>query len=147
MLIMCVVLEVEKWMLEIEIIKSYVGLVGEFDFQKGMVSMIFGVGYKVDIIVVLVIVGGIGVICQVLELVCMVNFDLWVFVSDLIWFNYIIIMNFMGVVQVSYCYFDNVSCLVDFDVMKVDILVVKKGDVVLLYGCCYNLIGVNLMLE
>ncbi|MTH62745.1 aromatic amino acid transaminase [Paracoccus shanxieyensis] len=145
--IMRAVLEAEKRMLETETTKSYAGLAGEPDFQKGMASMILGAGYKADTTAALATVGGTGAIRQALELARMANPDLRVFVSDPTWPNHITIMNFMGVAQVSYRYFDNASRSVDFDAMKADISAAKKGDVVLLHGCCHNPTGANLTLE
>ena len=145
--IMRAVLEAEKRMLETETTKSYAGLAGEPDFQKGMATMILGAGYKADTTAALATVGGTGAIRQALELARMANPDLRVFVSDPTWPNHITIMNFMGVAQVSYRYFDNASRSVDFDAMKADISAAKKGDVVLLHGCCHNPTGANLTLE
>ena len=145
--IMRAVLSAEKRMLETETTKSYAGLAGEPDFQKGMATMILGAGYKADTTAALATVGGTGAIRQALELARMANPDLRVFVSDPTWPNHITIMNFMGVAQVSYRYFDNASRSVDFDAMKADISAAKKGDVVLLHGCCHNPTGANLTLE
>ena len=43
-----------------------------------------------------------------------------------------------------YRYFDNTSGGVDFGGMMEDLGQVRKGDVVLLHGCCHNPTGANL---
>lgn len=145
--IMRAVLAAEQRMLETETTKSYAGLAGEPDFQKGMAELILGQGYNPDTTAVLATVGGTGAIRQALELARMASPDLRVFVSDPTWPNHVSIMNFMGLPQVSYRYFDAETRGVDFDAMKADISAAKKGDVVLLHGCCHNPTGANLTLE
>ncbi|MGY9048721.1 MAG: aminotransferase class I/II-fold pyridoxal phosphate-dependent enzyme, partial [Rhodobacterales bacterium] len=52
----------------------------------------------------------------------------------------------MGIEMVPYRYFDDETRGVDFDGMLEDIAQAKKGDVVLLHGCCHNPTGANLNL-
>ena len=145
--IMRAVRAAESRMLETETTKTYAGLAGEPEFQKAMAELILGDGYKAETTAALATVGGTGAIRQALELARMANPDLRVFVSDPTWPNHISIMNFMGLPQVSYRYFDNDTRGVDFEAMKADISDAKKGDVVLLHGCCHNPTGANLTLE
>ena len=145
--IMRAVRAAESRMLETEATKTYAGLAGEPEFQKAMAELILGDGYKAETTAALATVGGTGAIRQALELARMANPDLRVFVSDPTWPNHISIMNFMGLPQVSYRYFDNDTRGVDFEAMKADISDAKKGDVVLLHGCCHNPTGANLTLE
>ena len=145
--IMRAVLDAERRMLETETTKTYAGLAGEPDFQKAMADLILGDGYQPETTAVLATVGGTGAIRQALELARMANPQLRVFVSDPTWPNHISIMNFMSLPQVSYRYFDSETRGVDFDAMKADLSAAKKGDVVLLHGCCHNPTGANLTLE
>lgn len=145
--IMRAVLEAEKRMLETETTKSYAGLAGEPEFQQAMGKLILGDLYKPETTAALATVGGTGAIRQALELARMANPDLRVFVSNPTWPNHVSIMNFMGVPVVEYRYFDAATRGVDFDGLKADISAAKKGDVVLLHGCCHNPTGANLTLE
>ncbi|GLK64966.1 MULTISPECIES: amino acid aminotransferase [Paracoccus] len=137
----------EQRMLETETTKTYASLSGEPDFQKAMGDLILGQGLKPETTATLATVGGTGAIRQALELARMANPDLRVFVSDPTWPNHISIMNFMGVPVQTYRYFDSATRGVDFEAMKADIAQAKKGDVVLLHGCCHNPTGANLTLE
>ncbi|MDQ7776352.1 aromatic amino acid transaminase [Paracoccus aminovorans] len=145
--IMRAVLAAEKRMLETETTKSYAGLSGEPDFQKAMGGLILGDLLKPETTATLATVGGTGAIRQALELARMANPDLRVFVSNPTWPNHVSIMNFMGVPVQEYRYFDAARRGVDFEGMKADISTAKKGDVVLLHGCCHNPTGANLTLE
>ncbi|UFM65435.1 aspartate/tyrosine/aromatic aminotransferase [Paracoccus sp. MA] len=137
----------EQRMLETETTKTYAGLSGEPDFQKAMAELILGDLHKPETTAALATVGGTGAIRQALELARMANPDLRVFVSDPTWPNHVSIMNFMGLPVQTYRYFDAESRGVDFEGMKADISAAKKGDVVLLHGCCHNPTGANLTLE
>ncbi|SIQ26113.1 aromatic amino acid aminotransferase apoenzyme [Paracoccus thiocyanatus] len=137
----------EQRMLESETTKSYAGLSGEPEFHKAMGELILGQGLKPETTATLATVGGTGAIRQALELARMANPDLRVFVSDPTWPNHISIMNFMGLPVQTYRYFDAGTRGVDFDGMKADIAQAKKGDVVLLHGCCHNPTGANLTAE
>ena len=145
--IMRAVRAAEQRMLETEITKTYAGLSGEPDFQKAMAELILGDLHKPETTAALATVGGTGAIRQALELARMANPDLRVFVSDPTWPNHVSIMNFMGLPVQTYRYFDAESRGVDFEGMKADISAAKKGDVVLLHGCCHNPTGANLTLE
>ena len=46
--------------------------------------------------------------------------------------------------MVPYRYFNEDTCGVDFDGLIADLKTAKKGDVVLLHGCCHNPTGANL---
>ncbi|WP_199260109.1 amino acid aminotransferase [Paracoccus binzhouensis] len=137
----------EQRMLETETTKTYAGLSGEPEFQKAMAELILGDGHKPETTAALATVGGTGAIRQALELARMANPDLRVFVSDPTWPNHVSIMNFMGLPVQTYRYFDAETRGVDFEGMKADISAAKKGDVVLLHGCCHNPTGANLTPE
>jgi aspartate aminotransferase len=53
-------------------------------------------------------------------------------------------MKYMGLPVAEYRYFDNATRGVDFDGHDGRSGGVKKGDVVLLHGCCHNPTGANL---
>ena len=67
-----------------------------------------------------------------------------VFVSDPTWPNHLSILSYLGMEVVNYRYFDSATGGVNFDGMIEDLKTAKKGDVVLLHGCCHNPTGANL---
>jgi aromatic-amino-acid transaminase len=75
------------------------------------------------------------------------NPDLTVHVSDPTWPNHVSMLKFMGLPFVEYRYFDSATRGVDFEGMKADLARAKKGDLVLLHGCCHNPTGANLTLD
>jgi aromatic-amino-acid transaminase len=67
-----------------------------------------------------------------------------VFVSDPTWPNHLSILSYLEIEAVPYRYFDSDTRAVDFDGMIADLKTARKGDVVLLHGCCHNPTGANL---
>lgn len=57
--------------------------------------------------------------------------------------NYILFIGFVGFKIEIYLYFDKVLVSICFDVMMEIFCKIEKGDIVFLYGCCYNFIGVD----
>ncbi|MBU2956936.1 amino acid aminotransferase [Paracoccus sp. 1_MG-2023] len=131
---------------ETQTTKTYTGLAGEPEYRAAMARLVLGEA-PVDRLASVASVGGTGAVRQALELARMANPDLTVHVSDPTWPNHLSIMKFMGLPFVEYRYFDNDSRGVDFDAMKEDIARAKKGDIVLLHGCCHNPTGANLTMD
>ncbi|MEX1661114.1 aromatic amino acid transaminase [Thioclava sp. 15-R06ZXC-3] len=145
--IMTAVHKAEKQVWDSETTKSYAGLAGQPEFHAAMAEMVLGKGYPADRLACLSTVGGTGACRMGFELARMAQPETTVWVSDPTWPNHLSILNFMGQAFKSYRYFDAASRSVDFDAMMADLKAVKKGDIVLLHGCCHNPTGANLTIE
>lgn len=122
--------------------KSYTSLAGAEEYRDAMARLVLGT-VPADRLASVGTVGGTGAIRQALELVRMANPDAVIHVSDPTWPNHISILNFMGQTFEMYPYFDNNTRGVAFDAMLEGIGRAKKGDIVLLHGCCHNPTGAN----
>lgn len=142
--IMRAVKAAEKRLQENETSKSYTVLVGEPAYRDAMAKMILGDLYAPERIATLATVGGTGALRQGFELARMASPDMRVFYSNPTWPNHTSILKWMGVETVPYRYFDDATRGVDFEGMKADLAQAKKGDVILLHGCCHNPTGANL---
>jgi aromatic-amino-acid transaminase len=136
----------EKLVWEEQTTKSYVGLAGDAAFNDAMIDLVLGGAVARDRIAAVATPGGTGAVRQAFELARMANPDVRVFVSNPTWPNHISILQFMGVETVTYRYFDEETCGVDFDGMIADLKTARKSDLVLLHGCCHNPTGANLNL-
>lgn len=145
--IMRAVKEAERRLLDTETSKSYTVLVGEPAYREAMAKMILDDKLDPSRTATLSTVGGTGALRQGFELARMGNPDLRVFYSDPTWPNHISILKWMGVETIPYRYFDNATRGVNFEGMKQDIAQAKKGDLILLHGCCHNPTGANLTPE
>ena len=133
----------KKWW-EIEISKSYVGLVGDPAFSDALISLVLGSNVPKNLIASAATPGGTGAVRQGFELFKIANPELRVFVSDPTWPNHISILKYLDIPCETYRYFDNETRGVDFDSMVADLARAKAGDVILLHGCCHNPTGANL---
>lgn len=145
--VMRAVREAEKRIWDAETTKTYTTLIGEPGYLSGMSRMVLADALDTDRTAALSTVGGTGAIRQALELARIGNPDLTVHVSDPTWPNHVSILNFMGLPTATYRYFDDATRGVDFEGMKADLACARKGDLVLLHGCCHNPTGANLTLD
>lgn len=137
----------ERRIWETETTKSYTALGGEPAYLDAMSRMVLADALDAGRTAMLSTVGGTGAIRQAFELARMGNPDLTVHVSDPTWPNHVSMLRFMGVPFTEYRYFDADTRGVDFDGMLADLGRAKRGDLVLLHGCCHNPTGANLTTE
>ena len=145
--VMRAVKDAERRIWEAETTKAYTALTGEPAYLQALSSMVLADARDDARTAMLSTVGGTGAIRQALEMARMGNPDLTVHVSDPTWPNHLSILTFVGLPFVEYRYFDAETRGVDFEGMKADIARARKGDLVLLHGCCHNPTGANLTLE
>lgn len=126
--------------------KSYVGLAGDPAYSDAMIKLVLGTTVARDRIAAVATPGGTGAVRQAFELLQMANPEGRVFVSNPTWPNHVTILKHLGIETIAYRYFDEANCAVDFNGMIEDLKTAKKGDLVLLHGCCHNPTGANLNL-
>ncbi|MHA6324825.1 amino acid aminotransferase [Roseivivax sp. CAU 1753] len=137
----------ERQLWETEETKSYTGLAGDPLFGQRMADLVLGDAVAMDKVATAATPGGTGAVRQAFDLIRMANPDARVHVSDPTWPNHLSILKHMDIPFTPYRYFDSETGGVDFDDMMADLAKVKKGDVVLLHGCCHNPTGANLNIE
>ncbi|MCL4150329.1 UNVERIFIED_CONTAM: hypothetical protein GTU68_045738, partial [Idotea baltica] len=124
--------------------KVYTGLAGDPAFSDAMIDLVLGGAVARGNIAAVATPGGTGAVRQAFEMIKMARSDARVFVSNPTWPNHISILQYLGMETVPYRYFDEETRGVDFDAMLSDLKTAKRGDVVLLHGCCHNPTGANL---
>ncbi len=124
--------------------KAYVGLAGDPAYSHAMIKLILADAVARENIGAAATPGGTGAVRQAFELIRMANPDARVFVSNPTWPNHLSILKYLAIETVAYRYFDDATRGVDFDGMMRDLKTARKGDVVLLHGCCHNPTGANL---
>ncbi|MGR3805862.1 amino acid aminotransferase [Marinibacterium profundimaris] len=123
--------------------KAYTGLAGDPAYADALISLIFAGSVERDHIAAVATPGGTGAVRQAFELIKLANPSVRVFVSDPTWPNHISMLKHVGLEMVPYRYFDEETCGVDVEGMLADLKGARKGDVVLLHGCCHNPTGAN----
>jgi aromatic-amino-acid transaminase len=124
--------------------KVYTGLAGDPAFADAMVDLVLGDAVPRNTVAAAATPGGTGAVRQAFEMIRMARPSARVFVSDPTWPNHLSMLAYLGMEMVPYRYFDEESRGVDFDGLIADLKTAKKGDVVLLHGCCHNPTGANL---
>jgi len=142
--VMRAVKEAEKRLWETEATKSYVALAGDPAFNAAIRTLILEDDVAVDRLASVATPGGTGAVRQAFELFRMISPGGTVWVSDPTWPNHVSIINYLGLPLRTYRYFDAQTRAVDFAGMMHDLRHVKRGDLVLLHGCCHNPTGANL---
>lgn len=138
--------QAEQRLVETQTSKSYVGLAGDPAYSDAMIDLVLGSSVARERIAAAATPGGTGAVRQAFELIHNTSSDATVWVSDPTWPNHVSILNYLGIKNTAYRYFDSESRGVDFDGMLEDLAEAKTGDVVLLHGCCHNPTGANLNL-
>jgi aromatic-amino-acid transaminase len=137
----------EKQLWEAEETKAYTGLAGDPKFGDRMAELVLGDAVPLSKVARVATPGGTGAVRQAFDMIRMANPDARVFVSDPTWPNHLSILKHMEIPHVAYRYFDSETGGVDFEGMMSDLAEAKRGDVVLLHGCCHNPTGANLNME
>ena len=145
--IMKAIKESEKSLLENQISKSYVGLLGSVEFCKEINYLVLNNEIEEKRLAYAQTPGGTGAIHQLLLLLRSTGFSGAVWISDPTWPNHGAILKHLGLNIKKYSYFDEETCEVDFDKMQDDMKDVQQQDVVILHGCCHNPTGANLSLD
>ncbi len=134
----------EKQVWDVQDSKSYTGLAGDPAFGDLMVKLVLGDALAREQVAAVATPGGTGAVRQGFELARLANPNVRVFVSNPTWPNHMSILKYLGIETITYRYFDETTCAVDFDGMMADLQNVRAGDLVLLHGCCHNPTGANL---
>ncbi|MCY7293959.1 amino acid aminotransferase [Alteromonas sp. a30] len=141
------VAQAQRILMDKEDSKVYISPQGVQGFIDGMLNLILGSELKGSInerIAAVQAPGGCGALRILAELIKRSNSDCTVWVSDPTWANHIPLIGNAGLKIETYPYFDKASASINFDAMKQTLSQVKKGDVVLLHGCCHNPTGADL---
>ncbi len=137
----------ERRLVETQETKAYTGLAGDPAFAAAMRGLILGGAADAGRVAAVATPGGTGAIRQGLELMQYADRAASIWLSLPTWPNHPSIVKYLGIQMREYRYFDDVTRGVDFDGMMADLQGVKRGDLVLLHGCCHNPTGANLTQE
>ncbi len=144
--IMRAVKAAEQQLWNVQTTKVYTGLAGDPAFGAALSNLVLGDAVAADRLALTGQPGGTGAIHQALELIKIANPDATVWISAPTWPNHPSIIRHLGLAMAEYRYFDDESRGIDFDGLMTDLAGAKRGDVVLLHGCCHNPTGANLTL-
>lgn len=142
--IMRAVKTAERRLWDEETSKAYTGLAGTAEFNDAMVALVLGGVVPRAQVASVATPGGTGAIRNGFELIRIGNPNVTVWYSSPTWANHVAILNYLGLPNRPYRYFDKATGAVDVGGMLDDLAGARPGDVILLHGCCHNPTGANL---
>ncbi|MCS6174228.1 amino acid aminotransferase [Shewanella baltica] len=145
--ILSCVKKAEKFRLDTETTKVYIGPTGSPQFNTLMTELAFGAGHSAIIanrIRTVSTPGGTGALRVAGDFIkrCNPNAVLWV--SDPTWANHVGLFEAAGITVKTYPYYDYDSKSLKFDEMLAALSQVSPDDVVLFHACCHNPSGMDL---
>lgn len=148
--ILSCVKKAEKFRLDTETTKVYIGPTGSPQFNTLMTELAFGTGHSAIIanrIRTVSTPGGTGALRVAGDFIkrCNPNAVLWV--SDPTWANHIGLFEAAGITVKTYPYYDYDSKSLKFEEMLAALSQVSPDDVVLFHACCHNPSGMDLTTE
>ncbi|EDM67229.1 aspartate aminotransferase [Moritella sp. PE36] len=124
--------------------KVYKGLMGNEDFNQEISKLLIENESVRKTAAVVQATGGSGALRLISDYIYSVNPDCTVWVSDPSYANHTPILKDAGLTVCYYDYLDSDSRIVDMGRVTRTLVNSKKGDVVLLHGCCHNPTGADL---
>ncbi|MBU1394217.1 MAG: aspartate/tyrosine/aromatic aminotransferase [Gammaproteobacteria bacterium] len=148
--ILSCVKKAEKFRLDTETTKVYIGPTGSPQFNTLMTELAFGADHSTIIanrIRTVSTPGGTGALRVAGDFIkrCNPNAVLWV--SDPTWANHVGLFEAAGITVKTYPYYDYDSKSLKFDEMLAALSQVSPDDVVLFHACCHNPSGMDLTTE
>lgn len=148
--ILSCVKKAEKFRLDTETTKVYIGPTGSPQFNTLMTELAFGAGHSAILanrIRTVSTPGGTGALRVAGDFIkrCNPNAVLWV--SDPTWANHIGLFEAAGITVKTYPYYDYDSKSLKFDEMLAALSQVSPDDVVLFHACCHNPSGMDFTTE
>lgn len=137
----------EQMIFETEESKAYIAPIGHPDFLQGVQQLLFGEthpAYTGQRIASIQSPGGCGALRLGADFALRCNPQATAWVSDPTWANHIPLLGSAGIKLVTYPYYDAESHGIKFEQMVDTLKQAKKGDLVLLHGCCHNPCGADL---
>lgn len=145
--IMSAVQKAARRLLEQEKTKSYVGPAGSPGFNSAVTELLLGAGNALSRdgrVSTIQTPGGCGALRMATEFIRMCKPDATVWVSTPTWANHMPLLGGAGLQIQGYPYLQAETLEVDFEGMMASLEMARKGDVVLLHGCCHNPSGADL---
>ncbi len=142
--IMDAVKQAEKTLWETEDTKAYTALAGDSAYHDAMIDLVLGDSVSRDRIAAAHTTGGSGAVRMSFEMTRLASPRCTVWVPDPSWPSHRSMLNFAGMNQRDYRYFDYDSKTPDFGHMMSDLQDTQPGDAIVLHGCCHNPTGADL---
>ncbi|WP_324807332.1 aromatic amino acid transaminase [Sphingomonas sp. LY29] len=134
----------EQRLWEAQTTKSYLGSMGDVRFAELIRPILLGRHAANQRIMGLQTPGGCGALSLAFKLIAEARPGARVLVGTPTWPNHVPVIDAAGLEIARYGYYDRESATIRFDEMMSMLDGARRGDVVLLHGCCHNPTGADL---
>ncbi len=135
----------ERYVVDTQATKTYLGSGGNHDFNDAIQSVIFGDNADGDErITTFQTPGGSGSLRVAADLIVRAKPGVTMWASDPTWANHVPLLGSAGLQIEAYPYYDPEHKNIRFDQMLEALNRLPGGDLVLLHGCCHNPTGMDL---
>ena len=134
----------EKLLWESQQSKSYIGGFGDKRYTELLRPIVLGRHATDDRLAGLHTPGGCGALSLGFKLIAAAHPGAKVLVGTPTWPNHVPVIEAAGLNISEYGYYDRLATRIRFDEMMAAFDAARKGDVVLLHGCCHNPTGADL---
>lgn len=124
--------------------KSYVGLAGCEEFNRGMLNLVMGEAAQLERTIAIQTPGASGALRMLGDLIQVAQPGSTIWLTDPSYVNHKPVMEAAGLTVKFYSYFSRDSKMVDTERMLADLSKAGPKDVVLLHGCCHNPTGADI---
>lgn len=146
--VLSTVKKAERFLLENQASKAYLGSQGDADFNIAMQALLFGKGEGTNPNIYTVQTpGGCGSLRVGAELIMRARPGASIWVSDPTWANHVPLLSGAGLSIKPYAYYDFASPGIREDALLDCLRQIPEGDIVLLHACCHNPSGMDLSRE
>lgn len=142
--IMQAVQQAQKWVVETQTTKSYVGLAGCEEFNQSIAKLVLGETPVFDRLTAIQTPGASGALRMLGDLMRVAQPETTVWLTNPSYINHKPVMEAAGLKVKYYAYFSPQSKMVDVERMLNDLSQAGPKDVVLLHGCCHNPTGADI---
>ena len=142
--VMAAVKAAERYLLDNQPSKAYVGLAGDEVFNQAITELLLSGTKAFDRAIALQTPGASGALRMLADLIRQTKPNSTVWISDPGYVNHRPIMETAGLSVKTYPYFDAENKGLKADAMLAQIKQLGKDDILLLHGCCHNPTGVDL---
>lgn len=141
--VMRAVKEAEKIVWETQATKAYTGLAGDPAFSTAMRGLVLAGAVPDERVAAVATPGGTGAVRQAFELTGLASPEATVWLPDPTWPNHVSIVTYLKRPSATYRYFDSSTGAVDGEGLLADLAGARRGDLVVLHGCCHNPSGAD----
>jgi len=141
--ILDVVKRAERYLLESQASKSYIGSAGQADFNEAMRDMTFAGSVANERVAMLQTPGGSGSLSVAAGVVLRARSDATLWASGPTWANHVPLLGGAGLEMKTFEYYDADSHSLQLEAMLDSLRRIPRGDLVLLHSCCHNPTGID----